>query len=137
MVQRITYRRQNTYNTRSNRIRAVRTPGGRLVAHYIAKKVRPTGNAGFDGQRLGGLKRLGRTAIRAVGHNARSINRPYGGALTASSLRDRILTAFISEEVKEVKVQLALKEAEDRKKGSGAAKKDTKKKGGNQAAKKK
>ena len=27
MVQRITYRRQNSYNTRSNRIRAVRTPG--------------------------------------------------------------------------------------------------------------
>jgi ribosomal protein L34E len=27
MVQRVTYRRQNTYNTRSNRFKTVRAPG--------------------------------------------------------------------------------------------------------------
>ena len=34
MVNRVTYRRQVTYNTRSNKIRKVKTPGGKLVALY-------------------------------------------------------------------------------------------------------
>ena len=32
MVARVTYRRQNSFNTRSNKIRKTKTPGGRVVA---------------------------------------------------------------------------------------------------------
>ncbi len=37
---RVTYRRSHSYNTRSNRIRKVKTPGGVLVVHYQTKKAR-------------------------------------------------------------------------------------------------
>lgn len=38
MVQRLTYRRQNSYATRSNRTKIVKTPGGKLTYIYIDKK---------------------------------------------------------------------------------------------------
>ena len=38
MVQRITYRRRLSYNTRSNRRKIVRTPGGRLTFQYLKKR---------------------------------------------------------------------------------------------------
>lgn len=38
MVQRVTYRRRNGYNTKSNRVRVVKTPGGRLVYHHLKKR---------------------------------------------------------------------------------------------------
>ena len=41
MVNRVTYRRKVTYNTRSNKIRKVKTPGGKLVALYHKKKTNP------------------------------------------------------------------------------------------------
>ena len=34
---RVTYRRRHSYNTRSNKIRKVKTPGGRISVHYITK----------------------------------------------------------------------------------------------------
>jgi large subunit ribosomal protein L34e len=37
MAPRVTYRKHNSYNTRSNRIRKVKTPGGRVVAQYPNK----------------------------------------------------------------------------------------------------
>lgn len=38
MVQRLSYRRQNSYATRSNRVKVVKTPGGQLAYIYTAKK---------------------------------------------------------------------------------------------------
>lgn len=38
MVQRLTYRRRLSYNTKSNKVRVVKTPGGKLVYHYELKK---------------------------------------------------------------------------------------------------
>ena len=38
MVERITYRRRLSYNTRSNRRKIVRTPGGRLTFQYLKKR---------------------------------------------------------------------------------------------------
>lgn len=37
MAQRLTYRRRHSYNTRSNKVKIVRTPGNRLVYHYRTK----------------------------------------------------------------------------------------------------
>merc|ERR1711920_741552 len=38
MVQRVTYRRRLSYNTKSNRRKIVRTPGGKLVFQYLKKR---------------------------------------------------------------------------------------------------
>jgi len=40
MVQRITYRRRKSFNTKSNKIRQVKTPGGKLAVSYLQKKPR-------------------------------------------------------------------------------------------------
>ena len=47
-VQRVTYRRRKSFRTASNIVRKVKTPGGKLVLHYMGKKgSRPTcGDAG-------------------------------------------------------------------------------------------
>ena len=38
MVQRVTYRRRKSFRTASNAVRKVKTPGGKLVLHYMGKK---------------------------------------------------------------------------------------------------
>ena len=38
VVQRVTYRRRKSFNTKSNKIRKVKTPGGKLVVHYVGKR---------------------------------------------------------------------------------------------------
>jgi ribosomal protein L34E len=38
MVQRVTYRRRLSYNTPSNKIRKVRTPGSKVVVQYVQKR---------------------------------------------------------------------------------------------------
>ena len=35
---RVTYTRRHAYATKSNKIKVIRTPGGKLVAHYQKKK---------------------------------------------------------------------------------------------------
>ena len=55
MVQRITYRRRLSYNTKSNRVKKVRTPGGKLVFQYLKK--RPSvPKCPMTGLRLKGVK---------------------------------------------------------------------------------
>ena len=38
MVQRVTYRRRHCYATKSNGVRKVKTPGGKVTLHNVAKK---------------------------------------------------------------------------------------------------
>merc|ERR1712124_90514 len=38
MVQRLTYRRRQSYATKSNKVRKVKTPGGLLTFHNVGKK---------------------------------------------------------------------------------------------------
>lgn len=40
MAQRITYRRRKSFNTKSNKIRQVKTPGGKLAVQYLQKRPR-------------------------------------------------------------------------------------------------
>ena len=37
----MTYRRRHSYATKSNRVKKVKTPGGKLTFHYVAKKSNP------------------------------------------------------------------------------------------------
>jgi len=54
---RVTYRRRKSFRTVSNKVRKVKTPGGKLVLHYTGKKGKaPTcGDAGCN-QRLHGVR---------------------------------------------------------------------------------
>ncbi|KAK5972223.1 Ribosomal 60S subunit protein L34B, partial [Trichostrongylus colubriformis] len=38
MAQRVTYRRRLSYNTKSNKCKIVKTPGGRLIYQYLKKR---------------------------------------------------------------------------------------------------
>merc|ERR1711976_294847 len=109
---RVTLRRRKSYNTKTNRIRIVKTPGGRLVSQYIRKNaggVRSNCPLGF---RLAGLKKLRNTQYKNMSKNPRRICRPYGGVLTPGQTKENILRAFLLEEVKIVKEKISREENE-------------------------
>ena len=56
MVQRLSYRRQNSYATRSNRVKVVKTPGGKL-AYIYTNKTTGSVKCGDCGCALNGVKR--------------------------------------------------------------------------------
>jgi large subunit ribosomal protein L34e len=102
MAPRITYRRTTAWNTRSNKIRTVRTPGGKLVAQHIQKRAsRPI--CPVCKKFLTGIKALRPTGYRHISQHKRSVSRAYGGNLCGNCLKDRIVRAFMIEEVKVVK----------------------------------
>lgn len=108
---RVTYRRKHSYNTRSNKVRKVKTPGGRLTVHYVTKKAKGP-QCGNCSKTLQGIPRLRPTAYATIAAHDRTISRPYGGSLCAGCTRDRVLRAFIVEEQKIVKKVLLEKQRE-------------------------
>ncbi len=100
---RITYLRKKSYNTRSNRIRKLRLPGGRLSIQYTGKRAKGPQTAFKTKSRLTGLKRLRNPQYATLSKTQRRICRPYGGVLTPSEVKDKIMRAFLIEEVKVVK----------------------------------
>ena len=58
MVQRVTYRRRKSFATKSNVVRKVRTPGGKLTLQYVGKQAKRTGcgESGCD-RPLSGVRR--------------------------------------------------------------------------------
>ncbi len=100
---RITYLRNKTYNTRSNKIRKLRLPGGRLSIQYTGKRARGPQTAYKTNSRLTGLKRLRNPQYAGLSKTQRRISRPYGGVLTPNEVKDKIMRAFLIEEVKVVK----------------------------------
>eukprot|EP00757_Euglenozoa_sp_SAG-D1_P010379 gene10379-3194_t len=119
MVQRVQYRRHCSYNTAGNKIKLVKTPGGKLSTHLRRKRVRGPHCPAF----LGRLRLQGTTAERPSEHTSTqkvSVTRPYGGVLTSEQLRERITRAFLIEECKIVKkvmkAQSKIKRAQQKKK---------------------
>lgn len=55
---RVTYRRRKSYNTKSNKIKKVKTPGGRLVVHYRKKRTKGPQTQEDCKSKLTGLSRL-------------------------------------------------------------------------------
>merc|ERR1711988_867789 len=102
MVERVTYRRSKSFNTKSNKIRVLRTPGGKLTPQYVAKKVRGS-KCGDCGQTLQGIPQLKPKEKRQVARRVKTVSRPYGGSRCASCVRQRIVRAFLIEEQKIVK----------------------------------
>ncbi|CCE86322.1 Piso0_004805 [Millerozyma farinosa CBS 7064] len=114
MAQRITYRRRNPYNTRSNKIKVVKTPGGKLVAQHV-KKSGSRVNCGDCGQALAGISSLRPRQYASVSKTHKTVQRAYGGSRCANCVKDRVVRAFLIEEQKIVKSVLKDQQAKEKK----------------------
>merc|ERR1712129_290901 len=99
MVQRITYRRRLSYNTKSNKRKVVRTPGGKLVFQYLKK--RPSvPKCPMTGLRLKGVKPATNQEKARMSRREKTVFRAYGGVLSHKAVREKIVRAFLIEEQK-------------------------------------
>jgi len=120
MAPRLTYRRQVAYNTRSNKIRKVKTPGGHVHALHVRKNARGVHDS--LGHKLHGIPTLRPHLYRLLSKTQRTVSRAYGGTLTPCELKERIIRAFLIEEVKIVKRKMNEKKADKEKSGKGKRK---------------
>jgi large subunit ribosomal protein L34e len=110
MSQRLHYRRRLSYNTRSNKVRTVKTPGGTNTYIYAVKRT-AVPKCGDCGEKLQGIKAMRPTKLARVSKRQKTVNRAYGGSRCHCCVRDRILRAFLLEEQKIVKKVLKSKAA--------------------------
>ena len=106
MVQRLTYRRRTPYNTKSNKTKVSKTPGGRLV--FLKRKKRGSvPKCGDTGVTLKGVSAVITGELRAVllilmqirparpqhlskmTKRLKTVSRTYGGVLSAHAVKDR------------------------------------------------
>src|SRR5210317_1459382 len=103
---RVTRAGRHSYNTRSARIRAIKTPGGVHKAQKITKTTK--GPRCSDCKcSLPGIKHLKRTAYTNLKKRERTVSRAYGGSACGGCVSQRIVRAFLLEEQKAVKKLLA------------------------------
>ena len=88
MVQRLTYRRHVPWNTKSNKTRIVKTPGGKLVYLHIKKKASRV-KCGDTGKFLNGIKTVRPVQMKRLKQRQRKVSRAYGGCLTVNAVRSR------------------------------------------------
>ncbi|GAB0496905.1 hypothetical protein MMPV_008226 [Pyropia vietnamensis] len=99
---RVTLRRRNAYSTLSNRVRKVKTPGGKLVVQYI-RKAGSVARCADTKTKLHGVC-IGRPKdFMRMSKPKKSVTRVYGGNLCGKAVRERIIRAFLIEEQKIVK----------------------------------
>merc|ERR1711939_294611 len=111
MVQRLTYRRRHSYATKSNQVRKVKTPGGVLTFHKVAKRASKI-KCGDCGNALQGLPCVRPMEYARIAKNKMRVARAYGGSRCATCVRQRIVRAFLIEEQKIVKQVLKQKKKE-------------------------
>ncbi|KAL1121983.1 hypothetical protein AAG570_003391 [Ranatra chinensis] len=99
MVQRLVYRRRLSYNTKSNRRRIVRTPGGRLVYQYL-KKPKRIPKCGQCKEKLRGIQAARPMERARICKRKQTVKRSYGGVLCHKCVKERIVRAFLIEEQK-------------------------------------
>lgn len=126
MVERLSFRRHVSWNTKSNKNRRLRTPGGRLVYHVL-KKTGKQPLCGDTKAKLIGMKRLRPVEYKRLPKRARRVSRAYGGTKTAKAVRNRIVRAFLIEEQRCVK-QVLIEKEKLKKEDEPAPKKSSKKK---------
>ncbi|KAJ2758434.1 60S ribosomal protein L34B [Coemansia nantahalensis] len=102
MVQRVNYRRRLSYNTKSNRVRITKTPGGNLRYLHV-KKAAKGPRCGDCGLALAGVPALRPREYATLNKSKKSVSRAYGGSRCSTCVRTRIVRAFLIEEQKIVK----------------------------------
>ncbi|CAJ1357318.1 unnamed protein product [Effrenium voratum] len=121
MAFRLTYRRQCRYNTKGNKQRVVKTPGGRAVFQTLTKTAKAP-KCGDCKKALIGLPCLRPVEYRRLKKREKRVNRAYGGSRCAKCVRTRIVRAFLIEEQKCVKQVLAEKLSQAKEKEGGKKK---------------
>jgi len=109
MVERLVYRRRHSYNTKSNRRRIVRTPGGRLVYQYL-KKPKSVPKCGQCKTKLRGITPARSIEKSRMSLRLKTVNRAYGGVLCHKCVKEKIVRAFLIEEQKIVRKVLKAQE---------------------------
>ncbi|KAL4741289.1 ribosomal protein L34e-domain-containing protein [Aspergillus similis] len=99
------------YNTRSNRVRIVKTPGGELRYQHL-KKQGTAPKCGDCGIKLPGIPALRPREYAQISRPKKNVSRAYGGSRCAGCVKDRIVRAFLIEEQKIVKK--VLKESQEK-----------------------
>lgn len=94
---RVSRKGRQSYNTKSNRIRTVRTPGGKLAVQIIPK-LGTVPKCGDTGAKLHGIKRLRPLERKWTPKRDKTVARTYGGTLSAAAVRKRVISAFLNEE---------------------------------------
>ena len=88
MAERLTIRKRTPYNTKSNRRRVVKTPGGKL--RYLHLKKLPTSpKCGDCHVALPGIKALRPREYANVSKTHKTVQRAYGGSRCANCVRTR------------------------------------------------
>merc|ERR1711879_441278 len=85
------------YNTKSNKTKVVKTPGGKLTVHYRTKNASGP-KCGDCGTVLPGIPHLRPKEYSRLSKNQKTVSRACGGCV-----RERILRAFLVEEQREAK----------------------------------
>eukprot|EP01035_Chromulina_nebulosa_P024472 gene24472-31869_t len=111
---RVTLTRRHAYRTISNKIRTIKTPGGRYTSQYI-KKSRNGPKCGDCKISLPGIKHLDSRGFKNAKSKDKTVARAYGGSRCHSCVKLRILRAFLVEEQKIVKKVLAEKQKKSKK----------------------
>lgn len=114
MVQRVHYRKKNHHNTRSNKTKLVKTPGGRLTVHVLKKRTSVPKCADCKTS-IHGIKAMRPRENAKAKKKDRTVCRAYGGTLCARCVRERIMRAFLFEEQKCVRQVLKEKRKQERK----------------------
>ncbi|KAL8922746.1 MAG: hypothetical protein Q9172_003461 [Xanthocarpia lactea] len=109
---RLAYRRRNPYNTRSNKVRVVKTPGGKLQYQHLKKRGSPP-KCGDCGIKLPGIPALRPREYATISRRRKTVQRSYGGSRCSNCVKDRVVRAFLIEEQKIVKK--VLKESQQKK----------------------
>ncbi|WFD02105.1 60S ribosomal protein L34B [Malassezia obtusa] len=102
MVQRLTLRTRNPYNTKSNRRRVVKTPSGKLRYHHL-HKLPSAPKCGDCHVALAGVKAVRPRAYATLSKRDKTVQRAYGGSRCANCVRTRVVRSFLVEESKIVK----------------------------------
>ncbi|CAC9889712.1 unnamed protein product [Aureobasidium pullulans] len=91
-----------SYNTRSNKVRVIKTPGGELRYLHIKKKGTAP-KCGDCGVKLAGVPALRPREYATISRPKKTVQRAYGGSRCANCVKDRVVRAFLIEEQKIVK----------------------------------
>ncbi|KTW31269.1 uncharacterized protein T551_01341 [Pneumocystis jirovecii RU7] len=101
-MQRLTYRRRLSYNTPSNKVRVLKTPGNEL-RYFYKGKVGKSPRCGDCHKKLQGIPACRPHQYSRMSKTKKRVSRAYGGSRCASCVKDRVMRAFLIEEQKIVK----------------------------------
>merc|ERR1711924_322343 len=113
MVARTALPRKNSYHTKSNKVRTLKTPGGRLTVHVLKKKASFV-KCGDCGGKIQGVVSCRPKQFKNLKTRQKHVTRAYGGSRCAKCVRDRILRAFLFEEQRCVKAVLSEKTKQEK-----------------------